>query len=51
MNSFCREMDDYCLQILAGTAEADDFLLTFTHWTKRMTLLTRACGIKRIRTS
>ena len=24
LNSFCREMDDYCLQILAGTAEADD---------------------------
>lgn len=26
-NSFCREMDDYCLQILAGTAEADDFFV------------------------
>lgn len=27
LNSFCREMDDYCLQILAGTAEADDFFV------------------------
>lgn len=27
VNSFCREMDDYCLQILAGTAEADDFFV------------------------
>lgn len=27
LNSFCREMDDYCLQILAGTAEADDFFI------------------------
>ena len=27
LNGFCREMDDYCLQILAGTAEADDFFV------------------------
>lgn len=27
LNSFCREMDDYCMQILAGTAEADDFFV------------------------
>lgn len=27
LNSFCREMDDYCLQILAGTAKADDFFV------------------------
>jgi len=27
LNSFCREMDDYCLQILVGTAEADDFFV------------------------
>lgn len=27
LNSFCREIDDYCLQILAGTAEADDFFV------------------------
>ena len=27
LNSFCREMDDYCLQILAGTAEANDFFV------------------------
>lgn len=27
LNSFCREMDDYCLQILAGTVEADDFFV------------------------
>lgn len=27
LNSFCREMDDYCLQILAGTAEAHDFFV------------------------
>ena len=27
LNSFCREMDDYCLHILAGTAEADDFFV------------------------
>ena len=27
LNSFCREMDDYCLQILASTVEADDFFV------------------------
>ena len=27
LNRFCREMDDNCLQILAGTAEADDFFV------------------------
>lgn len=27
LNSFCKEMDDYCLNILAGTATAEDFFV------------------------
>lgn len=27
LNSFCREMDDYCIQILRGTAVAEDFFV------------------------
>lgn len=27
LNSFCKEMDDYCMNILAGTATAEDFFV------------------------
>src|SRR5690554_7644466 len=27
LNSFCHEMDDYCINILNGTAIADDFFV------------------------